>query len=122
MKTRLIFSFILLLCMSAAQMQAANDWENPKMIGLNKLPGHATFIPHSDLKSALTFDKTKSDQILSLNGEWKFKYVPKISDVPEGFYKTDYKDKKWDTLPVPSCWQTKGYGRPIYNPGRFIIT
>ncbi len=37
-----------------------------------------------------------------LNGTWNFKYFARDIDVPE-------KIENWDTIPVPSCWQTQGY-------------
>ena len=43
-----------------------------------------------------------------LNGEWKFAYFHRDIDVPE-------KIEKWDTIPVPSCWQLYGYENPNYT-------
>ena len=43
-----------------------------------------------------------------LNGNWKFKYFEREIDVPE-------KIDNWDTIPVPSCWQTEGYDTVNYT-------
>ncbi|HDQ46190.1 MAG TPA: DUF4981 domain-containing protein [bacterium] len=113
--------YILFLLMSAFLLplppgaSETPDWENPGMIGRNKLPGRATFYPFQNLSSALTFDRTKSEFYRSLNGDWKFRFLEKPSDAPEGFYRTDFGDTDWPLLPVPSNWQTKGWGRPIYT-------
>ncbi len=43
-----------------------------------------------------------------LNGEWRFAYFERDIDVPE-------KIEKWDTIPVPSCWQILGYENSNYT-------
>jgi len=47
-----------------------------------------------------------------LNGEWKFAYFQRDIDVPETI-------EKWDTIPVPSCWQLYGYENPNYTNLRY---
>ena len=47
-----------------------------------------------------------------LNGEWKFAYFQRDIDVPQ-------KIEKWDTIPVPSCWQLYGYENPNYANARY---
>lgn len=49
----------------------------------------------------------KSEYLL-LNGMWNFAYFSRDIDVPE-------KIKKWDKIPVPSCWQSLGYENPNYT-------
>ncbi len=49
----------------------------------------------------------KSEYML-LNGTWDFAYFKRDTDVPE-------KIKKWDKIPVPSCWQALGYENPNYT-------
>ena len=34
---------------------------------------------------------------------------------PVGFYQNDFDTKVWDDITVPSCWELKGYGTPIYT-------
>ena len=53
--------------------------------------------------------------IFRLNGQWKFKYTDKYINRPVDFYKTGYNDDPWDTIAVPSNWEIKGYGIPIYT-------
>ncbi|MBR2615215.1 MAG: glycoside hydrolase family 2 [Clostridia bacterium] len=43
-----------------------------------------------------------------LNGIWDFAYFERDIDVPERI-------EKWDSIPVPSCWQLQGYGNPNYT-------
>ena len=48
---------------------------------------------------------------LSLNGVWKFKFVPEPSQRPgkEDFYADNADTDGWDEIEVPSCWEMKGY-------------
>ncbi len=91
-----------------------NDWENATMIGQNKEPAHNTLIPFNDLNSALKGNKD-SAYYQSLNGIWKFNWVKKPSDRPINFYEVDFDDSSWDNIDVPSNWQMRGYGIPIYT-------
>ena len=75
------------------------NWENPAVIGENVLPAHAAF--------------DNKDNI-PLNGEWSFRCFESPEKVPADFYAPAFDMSAWDTIPVPSCWETKGYGKPYY--------
>ncbi len=47
-------------------------------------------------------------QYTLLNGDWRFAYFKKEIDMPQVI-------TKWDTIPVPSCWQLHGYENPNYT-------
>src|SRR5690349_13951498 len=51
----------------------------------------------------------------SLNGEWRFKYVPS-SDVgeDESFHQLSFDVAGWKTIPVPSHWELHGFAEPEY--------
>ena len=91
------------------------EWNNPEVLHVNTEKPHATLTPYPDQKSALTFDRDRSPYLKLLNGDWKFNWVKKPADRPKDFFKPGYNDAKWDTLPVPSCWQMHGYGIPVYE-------
>ncbi|MBQ8996104.1 MAG: DUF4981 domain-containing protein [Oscillospiraceae bacterium] len=74
-------------------------WENPEVISENQLNAHAT----------LRYRET-----LDLNGPWKFQYVSQVDKADPDFYRTEKDVSSWDDIPVPSCWHTKGYGKPYY--------
>ena len=78
---------------------AYEKWENPALIGENTLPGHATF----------TYPRQ-----LSLNGSWQFTCYSCPEQVPADFLKSEFDPSGWESIPVPSCWETKGYGKPYY--------
>jgi len=91
-----------------------NDWENSTVIGKNKEPAHNTLIPFNDLDSVLKgYEESKN--YLSLNGNWKFNWVKKPAERPTNFYEVEFDDGNWDTIDVPSNWQMRGYGIPIYT-------
>ena len=90
------------------------EWENPKIIGINKLPPHNTLTPFKDLESALN-KRDNSSFFNSLNGIWKFNWVKIPADRPKNFYEIDYDDRSWGEIDVPSNWELRGYGIPIYT-------
>ena len=89
--------------------------EDPQILGENKQPWHATLMPYADQAQALKADRYKSSWAQSLNGDWKFNYVPRPEMRPVNFYETGFDDSAWKTIPVPSNWQLHGYGTPYYR-------
>ncbi|MEV4560697.1 glycoside hydrolase family 2 TIM barrel-domain containing protein [Kitasatospora sp. NPDC049285] len=51
---------------------------------------------------------------IDLNGPWAFRFSPTLRTEPDGFQDPHFDDASWDTLAVPSHWQLRGHGRPIY--------
>ncbi len=89
-----------------------NDWENSEIFNINKEAAHSTLQPFPDAASILA--NKDSEFYLSLNGKWHFNWVKKPSDRPVNFYSTDFDISRWDIIDVPSNWQMKGYGIPMY--------
>ncbi len=52
---------------------------------------------------------------MSLDGDWKFRFSGNPNSRIKDFYKDGFDDSKWDTISVPSNWEIKGYGTPIYT-------
>ncbi len=86
---------------------ATPDWENPAILGINKLPYHATLQLPSKWKEC--------KEIVSLDGEWLFHWSRKPEERPVTFYREDYDVSGWDKIKVPGNWQTQGFGTPIYT-------
>ncbi len=95
--------------------QTMNSWENSSNFGVNRLDPRAWFTPYADTDRARSMRAGDSTLVQSLNGAWKFHYATQPLTAPEGFEKPAFDDSAWDTLPVPSCWQMLGYGRPHYT-------
>lgn len=81
-------------------------FENPKLVGENRLPQRAYYIPYATKEAALARDLSANDRYLLLNGEWDFGYFESYEDALVG--------ELTDKIKVPSCWQTSGYGIPQY--------
>ncbi|MEM1715728.1 MAG: glycoside hydrolase family 2 TIM barrel-domain containing protein [Thermofilaceae archaeon] len=96
-----------------------HEFENPLVVGVNREPPRAAFLPCPDRESALRSGFLESPWKLSLNGKWRFKLVENPGRAPEGFYEPAYDDSGWDEIEVPSCWQLLGYDRPIYLNVRY---
>ena len=90
------------------------DWENEQVIHINTEPPYATFVPFPDAGSARAGTREASPYFRSLDGPWKFHWAPKPEDRPTNFFQTDFDDSAWTNIDVPSDWQMKGYGVPIY--------
>ncbi|MEJ6980573.1 glycoside hydrolase family 2 TIM barrel-domain containing protein [Pedobacter sp. P351] len=106
------FSF---MCSAFFAQSQNNEWENPRAIESNKEKPHATFMLFSNAADAKADDYNKSPYHQSLNGKWKFVYVDKYANRIKDFYRTDLEDKNWAEIPVPSNWERKGFGIPIYT-------
>ena len=109
-----IIFFSLLSVISAFAQYNAPDWENLSVLGINREPARASFIPFANRQQALSSVREKSPWFLSLNGNWKFHWVSRPEERPIDFYKMDYDDRLWKAIPVPSNWEMQGYGTPIY--------
>ncbi len=83
-------------------------YENLCYIHENTLPPRAHYIPYDSVEKALAGAKEKSAYYTLLNGEWGFRYFARDIDCPD-------KILEWDTVIVPSCWQTTGYEKPYYT-------
>ena len=99
-----------------------NDWENEKVFAINKEPGHPTLIPYAseaemvaDAAYGRPWERTASSRYLLLNGKWKFHWVKAPEERPAAFYKPSFDVSAWDEIDVPSCWEMKGYGTPLYT-------
>jgi beta-galactosidase len=95
--------------------ETINEWEDPRVVGRNKEPGHATLVPYADERSALAGDRAASPFYLPLDGTWRFHLADSPEAAPGGFEQPDFDDSAWDDIEVPGCWQMQGYDRPIYT-------
>lgn len=106
MKKIIIIVIIACACL-AAKAQTLTEWQDPAVFEVNKLYPRAN-IPHNN---GFTDD---NPYFKSLNGQWKFHYVPNADERPLDFFHTDYDDSGWDSIPVPGNWELNGYGVPVY--------
>lgn len=90
-------------------------WEDPKVLHLNREPARAHYIPYAGRKEAAQGKRGGSPFYRTLNGAWKFQYHPSVLQVNEPFFEEGFDVSAWDTLTVPSCWQTNGYDQLHYT-------
>ncbi|MDZ7373709.1 MAG: DUF4981 domain-containing protein [candidate division KSB1 bacterium] len=98
---------------------SGKEWEDPAVNGINREPPHATLMPYADFEQARACIREASPYYLSLNGKWKFHWVPRPEERPTEFYKPEFDASGWAEIPVPSNWQMLGYDKPIYTNIRY---
>lgn len=116
-KHYLFFSCIVaFITMSSSVLAQTLDpvIENPEVIEINKLSARATFFPYNSIDKALKGNVENANNYRSLNGIWKFHWSKNPEQRPKDFYKDNYDDSAWSSIPVPSNWEVEGFGIPIY--------
>ncbi len=91
-----------------------NDWENPSLLHRQRLPARAWFTPYVGEASAAAPESASPD-VISLDGIWRFRYDRSPLHAPPETTSPGLDDERWDRIPVPSCWQMRGYGHPHYT-------
>ena len=102
-KTMLICCLIAVypLQIDAQYLEHIYDYiENTSVYEENQEEGHAYYL---------------SDRHISLNGNWRFYYANTPEEIPQNFFQPNFKDNKWDIIEVPSNWEMKGYGDPLFR-------
>ena len=109
-----VYIFIISVFTVISAFAQKPDWENLSVLEINREPARADFVPYQTEGQALQGVREQSPWFLSLNGVWKFHWVPRPEERPMDFYRTDFDDVDWKNIPVPSNWEMQGYGTPIY--------
>jgi beta-galactosidase len=91
------------------------EWDNPAIVHIGTEKPHATMMVYPSAELAKPGDRAKSPFFQLLNGTWKFHGSLRPAERPLDFYRTDYDDGAWGTIPVPSSWQMHGFDIPIYT-------
>ncbi|WP_417444493.1 glycoside hydrolase family 2 TIM barrel-domain containing protein [Joostella sp.] len=97
-------------------------WENPEIFQINREKPTATFYNYPTIEDAIKKQGwTTSPFYKSLNGTWNFYYADSVQARPADFYKEDFDLSGWDTIQVPSNWEMKGFGTPIYTNVEYVF-
>lgn len=80
-----------------------NCYNNPDVYCVNVEKKHGAGFP---------LDQNGKTKTVLLNGEWDFKYYVSTAIL-------NPRPTEWDKIEVPSNWQLKGYGKPIYSNIRY---
>ena len=97
------------------KVKKLNDWENPEMYGINKLPAHVRNIPFDSVDVAKAGAWRESPWCQMLNGTWRFELHPNPDAVPTDFWADSYDISGWSDIQVPGNWTTQGFDKPIYT-------
>ena len=90
------------------------EWHDMSVNNVNRFPVHSSFFAYESREAALRGDRAKSDNFLSIEGDWRFQWVKNADERPTDFFRTDYDDAAWKTMPMPGNWELNGYGDPEY--------
>ncbi len=111
---------VVALTAAAAFAAETNDWENLEVNSINRLPARTYAMPLPDEAAALSDALVpETPYAISLNGEWKIKWVGDPKRRPTDFMNPAFDDSEWAPIDVPSCVELRGYGMPIYTNTRY---
>ncbi|HIY88980.1 MAG TPA: DUF4981 domain-containing protein [Candidatus Bacteroides pullicola] len=94
--------------------QTFTEWQDAGVNAVNRAPMHTDYFAYESPELATQGERESSAYYMSLNGQWKFNWVRHADARPTDFWKPDYNDRAWDTMPVPGVWEMNGYGDPQY--------
>ncbi|MDE6380371.1 MAG: DUF4981 domain-containing protein [Muribaculaceae bacterium] len=106
MSSRIYPITFVVACILTSVSAHSHDWENPRVLGINKLPYHVTL--------GLPSGNAGRQDIVSLDGNWKFHWSPDPDSRPVGFEADGFDVEGWDNIAVPGSWQMQNFGKPIY--------
>jgi beta-galactosidase len=113
-RTGCLLSAVLTALCITTSAQTFTEWQDPAVNAVNRATMHTGYFAYESEELALEGVKEKSNRFLSLNGNWKFKWVKDADQRPADFYQEGYDDKSWDRMTVPGLWELNGFGDPIY--------
>ncbi len=106
--------FLLSVLFAGTVSAQIPEWQNPEVVSVNREPMRASAFPFVSVAEAAK-GVEKASNFESLNGLWKFRWLPNPTNLPLNFQDPDHEDFEWDNLQVPANWEFKGYGTPIYT-------
>ena len=106
---------LVLLCPLSIKAQDFNEWKDSRIFSVGKEKARAHFIPFANEEELAT----KSSRVYSLNGQWLFNWSKNFASSPNGFHLKGADLSDFAPMDVPSNWQLKGYGIPIYTNVRY---
>ena len=110
------------------QAQSMNEWDNPSITHLKREEAGALTIPQENSIQDDCVPMEQSPYYQSLNGTWKFMWVPDPTKRPARFFAANYDDSAWDDINVPSTWQVYGvrngkqWDKPLYTNVSYPFT
>jgi beta-galactosidase/beta-glucuronidase len=102
--------------MTSKHSTAVCDWQNPQILHRFRETPRASAVSCPTRDLALSGDPEANPWVQSLNGQWRFRYIPTPDRIETDFATSDFDDSKWPLHTVPGCWQLQGaYDVPNYT-------
>ena len=101
MKKAFLLCFLLSLVLAPLGAQTFNEWQDPRVNSINRLPMHSSFM-------------AAESQVIPLSGDWGFRWVRSANQRPDDFWSTKYQEVGWTRMAIPAVWEMNGYGDPVY--------
>lgn len=102
-----VMTAAMMLAAAAANAQTFTEWHDLEVNEINRYPAHTAVMSNTSKK-------------VSLEGDWKFKWVANADERPDNFFSLKYDDSQWGKMPVPGMWELNGYGEPVYVNTGFV--
>lgn len=102
---------------------AANEtpvWNDVSVTSINREDAGSLALPFATPDRIGVQQMSSSPYAISLNGNWKFNWVPVPDKAPKGYEQPGYDVSQWDDITVPNPWQIfavrngKNWDKPLY--------
>ena len=90
--------------------------EDPQVLHVGTAPERSYYLPFDSAEEA---EMGVSSRVLSLNGDWAFRYYASFADAIDDEEGLVFDEEEMDVIPVPSCWQNHGYDTHQYINVRY---
>ena len=99
-----------------ALFESRAEWENPRVFRVGTEKQSATMMVYGSASAARrSRSREESPFFLSLDGAWKFHWVPQPDLRPADFHLPSASVAAWDEITVPDSVEVRGYGTPLYK-------
>ena len=105
---------LVLICAPILKAQELPEWQNLSVVMQNTESPRSTFYVYDSEEEAVENEYYNSENLLFLNGTWKFNLSDTPEQRPKAFYNSDFNTLDWDDIKVPGDWQMQGYDFPLY--------
>lgn len=111
----LSFCWIATFSINYAQgKEMRNEWENPQIFEVNRLPQRSHFWAYSEDPGQFNIAPIFKRDLINLNGLWDFILVDNPFVDSGNFFSPTFSQEDWGNIDVPGNWELNGYGYPNY--------
>ena len=107
-------AYSLYATVALAQQPTFTEWHDMEVNEVNRFKLHTNFFGYNSTNKKQKGNMCQSTNYLSLEGNWKFKWVENADQRPTDFFNKDFNDSTWGNIVVPGNWEVNGFGVPEY--------